>query len=111
MADRDAGIAIHGKPVDDNTRCIHYHSALDIIAIKFKCCGEYYPCYQCHEETAGHAAITWGKKELNTKAIFCGVCKHELTIEQYVRSGNQCPNCNALFNPNCSMHYHLYFEV
>lgn len=111
MTGKDADITIHGKPVDDNTRCIHYHSVLDVIAIKFKCCGKYYPCYQCHEETAGHAAITWKKNEWNTKAIFCGICKKELTIEQYVQSGNQCPNCNALFNPGCSRHYHLYFEV
>ena len=111
MAAKDAGIIIHGKAVDDNTRCIHYHSALDVIAIKFKCCGEYYPCYQCHEETAGHEPVTWQKDEWRTKAILCGVCSNELTIKQYVKSGNQCIYCRSLFNANCSKHYHLYFEV
>ncbi len=111
MTGKQADIIIHGQLVDGNTRCIHYHSALDIIAIKFKCCEEYYPCYQCHEEKADHPAHPWNKDEYETKAILCGVCKNELTIEQYMQSGNQCIYCNASFNPNCSRHYHLYFEV
>ena len=111
MKHKDPGIKVYGKLIDDNTRCVHYHSPLDVIAIKFKCCGEYYPCYQCHEETAGHAALAWNKDEWNTKAILCGVCKTEMSIEQYLGSANQCPFCNASFNPNCSKHYHLYFEV
>lgn len=104
-------IEVFGKVTDDKTRCEHYHSELDIIAIKFKCCDKYYSCYQCHEETAGHAVQTWDKDEWGTKAILCGNCKAELTINEYMRSGNQCPNCKAPFNPNCSKHYHLYFQV
>ena len=104
-------IKVFGKVIDDDTRCEHYHSVLDIIAIKFKCCDKYYPCYQCHEEMAGHAAQIWSKDECDTKAILCGICKTELTINEYMRSGDRCPNCNAAFNPNCSKHYHLYFEV
>jgi len=104
-------IKIYGKPVDDYTRCEHYHSSLDVIAIKFKCCNKYYPCYQCHEETADHPAQTWGKDEWNAKAILCGVCKTELTIDEYMRSGSSCPNCRAEFNPNCSKHYNLYFQT
>ncbi len=104
-------IEIKGKAVDDNTRCIHYHSPADIIAIKFKCCNEYYPCYQCHEEEVDHPAQLWKKEEWVQKAILCGECKSELTIRQYMDSGNQCPNCGAAFNPNCMKHYHLYFEI
>jgi uncharacterized CHY-type Zn-finger protein len=104
-------IKVYGKTIDDNTRCRHYHSPVDIIAIKFKCCNKYYPCYQCHEEEADHAAQTWDKNDWNAKAILCGVCKTELTIREYVESGNICPDCNAAFNPDCSKHYHLYFEV
>ncbi|HEX6846040.1 MAG TPA: CHY zinc finger protein [Chitinophagaceae bacterium] len=104
-------IEVYGKVIDDKTRCQHYHSAFDIIAIKFKCCDKYYPCYQCHGEAAGHTAQTWNKDEWHTKAILCGNCKTELTIKEYMRSGNQCPKCNAFFNPNCSKHYHLYFQV
>ena len=111
MTSRNPDFTIHGRPVDDYTRCVHYHSALDIIAIKFKCCEDYYPCYLCHEETAKHATRKWEKDEWETKAILCGSCKNELTIEQYMQSGNQCFYCNAPFNPNCSKHYHLYFDV
>ena len=104
-------IELYGKIIDDNTRCEHYHSPVDIIAIKFKCCCHYYPCYQCHEETAGHATQTWSKAEWNVKAILCGKCKTELTINEYMRSGDQCPKCGAAFNPNCRKHYHLYFQT
>jgi len=103
-------IKVYGKLVDGETRCEHYHSQLDIIAIKFKCCEKYYPCYQCHEETADHPAQTWTRDEWDTQAILCGACKTELTINEYMRSGNYCPNCKAAFNPNCSKHYHLYFQ-
>lgn len=104
-------IDVYGKVIDDNTRCEHYHSALDIIAIKFKCCDIYYPCYQCHQETADHVAQAWSQNEWDTKAILCGVCKTELTINEYMRAGNYCLNCKAVFNPDCSKHYHLYFQT
>lgn len=103
--------SLKGDLVDDETRCAHYHSPLDIIAIKFKCCNVYYPCYECHAEKTNHAATVWPKDEWNTKAILCGHCKTELTIREYMFSNNECPNCKAAFNPNCSRHYHLYFEV
>ena len=103
-------IEVKGKAVDDETRCEHYHSPLDIIAIRFKCCGEYYPCYQCHEESTDHRAQVWNKEEWDTKAILCGVCKEELSINEYFRSNNACPHCGSAFNPGCSKHYHLYFE-
>jgi uncharacterized CHY-type Zn-finger protein len=103
-------IKVYGKTVDDHTRCVHYHSPSDIIAIKFKCCGEYYPCYQCHEEEADHSPELWQKEEWDNKAILCGMCKQEMTINEYLNSGNRCPSCHASFNPGCSKHYHLYFE-
>ena len=108
MSDRPV---IHGKPVDDKTRCVHFHSPLDIIAIKFKCCSEYYPCYECHQETADHPAQLWKKEEWKNLAIYCGQCKNEMTIEQYMTSGDRCPYCKSHFNPNCRRHYHLYFEM
>ena len=103
-------IEVKGKLVDDQTRCEHYHSPLDIIAIKFKCCDDYFPCYQCHEETTDHKTSIWKKEEWNTKAILCGVCKQELTINEYMNSQNYCPNCKSGFNPGCSNHYYLYFQ-
>jgi len=101
---------VKGKLIDDQTRCQHYHSPLDIIAIKFKCCGDYFACYQCHEETVKHEPTVWKKEEWDAKAVLCGVCKEELTINEYLRSNNQCQYCGSVFNPGCSKHYHLYFE-
>ena len=101
---------VKGKPIDAQTRCVHYHSALDIIAIKLKCCGEYYPCYFCHQETTDHEVIVWSKNEWETVAILCGACKHEMTIAQYKCCNYTCPICKTAFNPKCSNHDHLYFE-
>ena len=102
---------IRGKTIDQETRCIHYHTPKDVIAIKFKCCQQYYPCYQCHEEEVHHPSEVWSAGEFDTKAILCGVCKTELTIREYMASNNTCPHCKSLFNPNCSRHYHLYFDT
>ena len=105
-----AEILVKGKPIDNNTRCVHYHSTVDIIAIKFKCCNEYYPCYYCHEEEVDHLPQVWGKREFDMKAILCGNCKTELTINQYLQAGNQCTICGTKFNPLCINHHHFYFE-
>lgn len=102
---------VKGQLVDDQTRCIHWHSALDIIAIKFKCCNTYYACYECHREIADHQSEVWAKNEWQERAIMCGICKTELSIHEYFRSGNICPHCQGSFNPNCSKHYNLYFEM
>ena len=40
--------------MDAETRCVHYRSALDIIAIKMACCGVYYACKDCHAALADH---------------------------------------------------------
>ena len=40
---------------------------LDVIAIKFKCCNKYYPCYKCHEEHESHAIKRWTEKEFDKK--------------------------------------------
>jgi uncharacterized CHY-type Zn-finger protein len=101
---------IKGKPIDAQTRCVHYHSELDVIAIKFKCCGDYYPCYECHAETAGHDAQRWPKTEFSLKAILCGRCGAEHAISVYLASEHQCPGCGGAFNPRCALHKHLYFE-
>jgi len=104
-------LIIKGKPIDEQTRCVHYHSYRDIIAIRMKCCNEYYPCIDCHTETAGHTAQLWQPHEFETPAILCGACYTELTISQYLAANHQCPVCAASFNPGCRNHYHLYFAI
>jgi uncharacterized CHY-type Zn-finger protein len=105
------GVEVQGVNVDAETRCGHWHSALDVIAIKFKCCGEWYPCFACHAETAGHAAEFWPQSEFSQKAILCGACGHQLTIDEYLASDSTCTRCKVPFNPGCAKHYHLYFET
>ncbi|ASK62617.1 hypothetical protein CFK37_10860 [Virgibacillus phasianinus] len=96
--------------IDHETRCKHYHTERDRIAIKFYCCGQYYPCYQCHAEHGCGNPEVWPKSMYNQQAVLCGACGTELTIQQYLDSGSVCPSCHASFNPGCSLHAHLYFE-
>lgn len=100
---------ILGSPVDDQTRCTHYQTPLDIVAIRFHCCREFYPCHRCHQESAGHKASPWPVEEYDTPAVLCGVCQTELTIQKYLRV-DACPQCGVRFNPGCRLHADLYFE-
>jgi uncharacterized CHY-type Zn-finger protein len=115
MSDSDSMRVIHterifGLLLDEQTRCVHYNTPLDIIAIKFKCCGQWYSCFECHSEAADHKAKVWPQDEYYEKAILCGMCGYQLTVDEYLNCGNSCPNCDAAFNPGCAKHYHLYFE-
>ncbi|ENH96297.1 hypothetical protein J416_11502 [Gracilibacillus halophilus YIM-C55.5] len=101
---------VQGAMIDHHTRCAHYHSSTDIVAIKFRCCQTYYPCYQCHEEETNHSIRVWKKEEFDQKAILCGNCANELTINEYL-GRDFCIYCQSAFNPNCQRHYHLYFEM
>jgi uncharacterized CHY-type Zn-finger protein len=104
------GVEINGVDVDPETRCAHYRDKRDIIAIRFKCCGNWFPCYQCHAELAGHAAVVWPKEELSEFAVLCGACGLELSIREYLECDSACPQCGRQFNPGCARHCHLYFE-
>jgi len=106
-----AGVTVTGVDVDAETRCAHYHGERDIIAVKFKCCGQWFPCHVCHAELGGHAAEAWPKEEFNTPAVLCGACGRQLTVREYLDCGSVCPNCRRQFNPGCARHCDLYFEV
>jgi uncharacterized CHY-type Zn-finger protein len=103
-------IIIKGNLVDENSRCIHYHTAEDIIAIKFKCCDKYYACIFCHNEKETHTPIVWQKEEFDTHAVLCGNCKTTMSIKEYLGCENSCIVCNSSFNPKCVNHHHFYFE-
>ncbi|WP_062051423.1 CHY zinc finger protein [Bacillus sp. JCM 19034] len=102
---------VYGLKIDKETRCIHYHSEKDVIAIKHRCCLMYYACIECHNELAGHKSTLWKKEEFHEKAVFCGACQTELTILAYLQAGFHCPNCNHPFNERCELHYRYYFEL
>lgn len=96
--------------VDGQTRCVHYRSALDIVATQFKCCYRYYACYECHSESESHEAIRWATADLKQRALFCGACKNTLTIAEYFNCGFTCTSCLAAFNPGCATHRDRYFD-
>lgn len=102
---------VHGVNVSPTTQCAHWHSDLDIIAIKHKCCSEYYACISCHEALASHPTQVWPRHERHTKAVLCGSCRRELSIDEYLSCESKCPGCASGFNPGCAKHYELYFEM
>jgi uncharacterized CHY-type Zn-finger protein len=99
-----------GLDLDDQTRCAHWRSPLDVIAIRMRCCGDYYACRDCHDALAGHPAAVWPRAQWDRPAVLCGVCGAELSVRAYMACTNRCPSCDAAFNPGCRLHHHLYFE-
>src|SRR5438552_17592567 len=102
---------VRGLELDPQTRCLHYHTAVDIIAIKMRCCRVYYACKECHDALAGHEIELWPRNEWTEKAVLCGQCRTELSINDYMGSENRCPACGAELNPGCRKHYGFYFEL
>lgn len=98
-----------GIDVDDETRCTHYGTERDIVAIRFGCCGDFYACYKCHRELTDHEEQPWPATEREASAVLCGVCGATLTAAEYV-SADSCPGCDSTFNPGCESHYDTYFE-
>lgn len=101
---------VFGATVDNQTRCVHYHTELDVVAIKFFCCGRYYPCCHCHDEAEHHPIVPWPADRLDTGAVLCGVCGSEFAISSYLAAA-RCPECDAAFNPRCARHRSIYFQV
>lgn len=104
-------VEVLGTNVDAETRCAHYNSDVDIVAIKFKCCEQWFPCFQCHGEHAVHQSAVWQVSEHDARAVLCGGCGYQLTINEYFKCESICPKCRRGFNPGCARHYNLYFEV
>lgn len=103
-------VIVLGMAIDDQTRCVHYSGPYDVVALKFKCCRNFYPCFRCHAEKAGHAAQQWPADEWDEEAVLCGVCQTVLTIRKYV-GVLSCPCCSAPFNAGCRLHRRLYFAA
>jgi uncharacterized CHY-type Zn-finger protein len=103
--------AVRGVELDPHTRCAHWRSPLDIVAIRMRCCGDYWACKDCHDALAGHPAEVWPRAQFDQQAVLCGACGTELTIRQYLDCANRCPACGAGFNPGCRHHYRFYFQA
>ena len=102
---------VRGVGMDSQTRCVHYNSELDVVAIRMCCCREYFACKDCHLELADHAIEVWPRDQWEERAVRCGACRGELTISEYMKSGNECPGCHSGFNPGCRTHYYFYFAI
>ncbi|WHS29297.1 CHY zinc finger protein [Auritidibacter ignavus] len=101
---------VRGPMVDEQTRCVHYHTDLDIIALRFGCCDEaFWPCFQCHDDTVDHTRQPWPRNRFDEPAVLCGVCAKLMTVAQYTEA-SRCPDCGSLFNPGCASHYAVYFD-
>ncbi|QZA87667.1 hypothetical protein K0C01_07575 [Salinarchaeum sp. IM2453] len=104
-------IPLAGIRMDEQTRCEHYNSEVDIVSIRFPCCDTFYPCYKCHRSLTDHKAEQWECSEFDTEAIYCGNCGSVFTITEYINGGTQCPKCHSEFNAECEHHYERYFVV
>ncbi len=100
-----------GVELDGEARCVHYHSALDVVAIRMRCCRTYYACKDCHGALADHDVAVWPPDQWDEPAVLCGVCGVEMTVRAYLGCGDACPACQARFNPGCRHHHHLYFQM
>ena len=100
---------VRGVEVDGQTRCRHWRSPRDVIAIRMPCCNAYWACSDCHAELAGHPPA---RRAVNdpAPAVLCGACGHEMTVRQYLDCCYACPRCGSAFNPGCALHHELYFR-
>jgi len=108
---RVGDVTVRGVGPDGETRCAHYDGPRDVVAIRFHCCGEWYPCLRCHGAVADHEPTVWPRAAFDERAVLCGVCGSLLAVRAYLDAGRACPACGAAFNPGCVNHYDRYFAV
>jgi uncharacterized CHY-type Zn-finger protein len=101
---------IFGLDLDAASRCRHWHSPLDIVAMRFKCCGKFFACADCHEALAGHSIERWTPADTEQVVARCGQCGLCMTLSGYLTCDDSCPGCRAPFNPGCRKHRGIYFE-
>lgn len=103
-------VTVNGVDIDEETRCRHWHSALDIVALRFACCGEWFSCFDCHSELVDHDPAVWPRRDFGELAAMCGGCGRKISVTEYTGGDSACIACGREFNPSCEQHYHLYFE-
>ncbi|MFT4889742.1 MAG: putative CHY-type Zn-finger protein [Halobacteriales archaeon] len=104
-------VDVSGVDLDGEARCGHYDTERDVVAIRFRCCDEFFACIRCHEALADHDPSVWPREAFDEDAILCGACGTTLSIETYLAADDACPACGAPFNPGCAAHHHHYFDV
>ena len=104
-------IQVYGDILDEETRCQHYHSERDVIALKCFACQKYYPCFLCHDRYEDHAFLAYPMSRSKDRVVLCGHCRTGLTISQYLGCEDACPICTHPFNPGCKKHRSIYFQT
>lgn len=104
------GFEVYGVGVGPETRCAHYESRRDVVALRFGCCETFYSCHACHEALAGHESRPWPAERFDDPAVLCGVCGTALGVTAYLAADHECPTCGVAFNPGCAAHYDRYFD-
>jgi uncharacterized CHY-type Zn-finger protein len=102
-------VPLRGVDVDAETRCAHYATDRDRVAIRFPCCDVFYPCHACHDARADHPPERWPRDRFDEPAVLCGACGRRLSVAAYLACGHRCPACDAAFNPGCAAHADRYF--
>ena len=86
--------------LSEKTRCEHWHSALDILALKAACCNRFYACHSCHSACEEHDWLPWpADTSLDMMGLLCGACSKTFSLKQYLSGSSKCPHCDSPFNP------------
>lgn len=104
-------VPLRGVEVDAETRCAHYDTARDIVALRFPCCDAYFPCFRCHRAVTDHDSKRVPGEAFDEPAVLCGVCETPLSVGAYLDCEDTCPDCGASFNPGCRRHRERYFDI
>ena len=75
---------LRGVGLDAQTRCAHYATARDVVALRFACCPAYWSCHRCHAELADHPAVPVPAGDFDRPHVLCGVCRTELSVAAYL---------------------------
>ena len=67
----------HTSPVQESSRppCGHYQRRC---LVRFPCCGRFYPCHRCHNESA--SCTDDQARAINATHIRCTICYHEQVV-------------------------------
>ena len=67
----------HTSPVQKSSRpsCGHYQRRCPV---RFPCCGRFYPCHRCHDESA--SCTDDQARAINATHIRCTICYHEQVV-------------------------------
>ena len=99
---------ILGVLVDARGRCAHYGGHRDVVANRCATCDAFFACHRCHDELADHPFGRMGTD--SSDSVLCGACGNIMGYHVYSQT-SACPACAHPFNPGCSLHAPLYFEM